>query len=194
MKKGFLFLLLLPCLSVAQYNPVAKNAFMNPAMQEAFDYWNISKPNTTFHSSFKPYLSSTFSDATDSAVPFKFYAFRNFFLSKTYNNKPGAHNRYNIQVHPLVDAEFGYDGILKKPMVSSLAGAHVKVNINNDFTFALTLVGGETMLPFFLDTTIRKQKILPTYGQAYGSNTSGYSFFDFTGYISYSPKNNKYYI
>ena len=184
-------LLLLPCLAVGQYEPMARNAFMNQQMQEAFDYWNISRPNTTFHSSFKPYLSSTFTDATDSAVPFKFYAFKNFFFSKTFNEKPEKRNWYNIQLHPVVDAEFGYDRLLQKPIISGLGGTHLKVNINNDFTFALTVIGGKTMLPFFLDTTINKQKILPAFGQAYGNSSSGYSFFDVTGYASYSP--NKYF-
>ena len=32
---------------------------------------------------------------------------------------------------------------------------------------------------------------MPTYGQAYGNNKSGYSFIDYTGYVSYSPNNNK---
>src|SRR4051812_45226533 len=123
MKKGFLFLLFLPCMAIGQYNPVAKNALMNPAMQEAFDYWNISRPNTTFHSSFRPYLSGTFANATDSAVPFQFYGFKNFFLSKTFNEQPQKRNWYNMQVNPLVDAEFGYDPLLKKPIVSGLGGA-----------------------------------------------------------------------
>lgn len=170
---------------------MARNAFMNGDMQDAFDYWNISRPNTTFHSAFKPYLSSTFANATDSAVPFKFYAFKNFFLSKTLNEKPQNRNWVNVQLHPVVDAEFGYDALLKRPILSAIGGTHIKININNDFTFAATLVAGKSELPFFLDTAIKNQKILPTYGQAYGSNASGYSFFDYTGYISYSPKNNK---
>jgi hypothetical protein len=82
MKKALTPLFILGLVIVrAQYDPMAKNAFINHAMQEAFDYWNIAKPNTTFHSSFKPYLSSSFANATDSVVPFKFYAFKNFFLN-----------------------------------------------------------------------------------------------------------------
>lgn len=175
----------------SQSDPMAKNAFMNQDMQEAFDYWNISKPNTNFHSSFKPYLSSSFANATDSAVPFKFYAFKNFFLSKTLNQKPEKRIWYNLQLHPVLDAEFGYDLLQNKSILSTIGGTHLKVNINNDFTFAATLVGGKVSLPFFLDTTIKGQKILPEFGQAFGSSKNGYTFFDYTGYVSYSPKNNK---
>ena len=177
--------------SFGQYDQKARNAFISSNTDAAFDYWNISKPNLTFHSSFKPYLSSTFSDANDSTVPFKHYGFKNFFLSKTLNEKPEKRNWYNIQLHPIVDAETGYDGLTQKLITDFVGGTHLKVNINNDFTFAGTIVGGKSILPFYMDTLLSNQKIMPTYGQAYGNNKSGYSFIDYTGYVSYSPNNNK---
>ena len=170
---------------------MARNSFICENTDLAFDYWNISKPNTSFHSSFKPYLSSTFSNASDSFVPFKFYAFKNFFLSKTLNEKPEKRNWYNVQLHPIIEAELGYDALNQKAVPCFIGGTHLKVNINNDFTFAGTIVGGKSSLPFYLDTILSPQKILPVFGQAYGNNKRGYSFVDYTGYISYSPNNNK---
>ena len=170
---------------------MARNAFMNSDMQQAFDYWNISRPNTTFHSAFKPYLSSSFASAVDSVIPFNFYAFKNFFLSKTFNEKPEKRNWYNFQLHPILDLETGYDVLTLKPVISSLGGIHIKTNVNNDFTFAGTIFGGKSSFPFFVDTSLAKQKIIPQIGQAYGTNNGGYSFFDYTGYVSYSPNNNK---
>jgi hypothetical protein len=191
MKRLLVLLFLINLTCHGQYEPLARNAFMHPAIQEAFDYWSISKPNTTFHSSFKPYLSSTFSNATDSVVPFRFYAFKNFFLSKTYNESPQNRNWFNLQLHPIVDLEPGYDLLNQKFITSLMGGTHFKININNDFTFAATLVGGNNQYPFFLDTTLSSNKIIPEYGQGYRSTNSSYSFFDYNGYISYSPKNNK---
>lgn len=192
MKKAFVaFFIICSLFSFGQYDQMARNAFISGNIDPAFDYWNISKPNLTFHSSFKPYLSSTFNNATDSAVPFKFYAFKNFFLSKMLNEKPEKRIWYNIQFHPIVDAEIGYDGLTKKPLTDLVGGTHLKININNDFTFAGTIIGGKTMLPFYMDTVLSGQKIIPTYGQAYGNNKTGYSFMDYTGYVSYSPNNNK---
>lgn len=166
---------------------------MNGDVQQAFDYWNISKPNTTFHSSFKPYLSSTFANATDSAVPFRFYAFKNYFLSKTLNESPQKRIWYNVQAHPILDVETGYDALSKRVLVSGIGGTHIKTNINNDFTFAASLFGGKNSFPFFTDTVISKQGIIPEYGQAYGKFKKGYNFFDYTGYLSYSPNNNKHF-
>lgn len=192
MKKAvaLLFVLISGIVS-GQYEPMARNAFMNSGMQEAFDYWNISKPNTAFHSSFKPYLSSTFANASDSVVPFKFYAFKNFFLSKTLNEKPQKRNWFNLQLHPIIDLQEGYDLLTSKPVLSNIGGMHIKTNINNDFTFAGTVYGGKSAFPFFTDTVLAKNKIIPESGQAYGTNSDGYTFFDYTGYVSYSPKNNK---
>jgi len=175
----------------AQYDQMARNAFINADMQQAFDYWNISQPNVKFHSSFKPYLSSTFITANDSNIPFKFYAFKNFFFSKMLNEKPQKRIWYNLQAHPVLDVESGYDLLLQKPINSILGGTHVKANINNDFTFAATVFGGKSQVPFFLDTTIAKQRLIPELGQAYGNSKTGYHFFDYTGYLSYSPNNNK---
>lgn len=192
MKKALaLLFILFSLLSFGQYDQMARNAFISGNIDPAFDYWNISQPNTTFHSSFKPYLSSTFNNATDSAIPFKFYAFKNFFLSKTLNEKPEKRNWYNVQLHPILDEEVAYDGLAKRVLNDFVGGTHIKVNINNDFTFAGTIIGGKSMLSFFMDTILSNQKIIPTYGQAYGNNKTGYSFMDYTGYISYSPNNNK---
>jgi hypothetical protein len=176
---------------LSQYNQQARNAFMQQDIQQAFDYWNIQRPNQTFHSSFRPYLSSSYSDATDSLVPFKFYAFKNYFLSKTLNEKPEKRNWYNLQIHPIIDASVGYDNIAQRIIPELAGGLHVKTNINDDFTFALTAVGGRLTNPFFIDTTFAKKFVSPEYGMVYGNNKKGYSFFDYTGYISYSPHNNK---
>lgn len=164
---------------------------MHHDINDAFDYWNIQRPNLTFHSSFKPYLSSTYSDATDSLVPFKFYAFKNYFLSRTVNEKPENRNWVNLQLHPIIEAGTGYDPLLQKAISEYIGGVHFKTNINNDFTFAATVVGGNISLPFFLDTSLSAKKIIPEYSQAYGNNKAGYQVFDYTGYISWSPQNNK---
>lgn len=192
MKQALAALILLFCISArAQYDPMARNAFMHHDIQEAFDYWNVARPTTGFHSAFKPYLSSSFATATDSAVPFRFYAFKNFFLSRTFNERPEKRNWYNLQIHPILDAETGYDALLKKSILSTIGGAHAKLNINNDFTFAASVFGGKSALPFYMDTAISSSKIIPAYGQAYGTSAAGYSFWDYTGYLSYSPRNNK---
>lgn len=183
--------LLFPLCVFPQYNQMARNAFMGAEIQQAFDFWSISQPDLKFHSAFRPYLSSTFANANDSVLPFKAYAFRNYFLSRTFNEKPEKRNWFNVQLHPIIDLEPGYDLVAGKPVTSAIGGTHVKLNINDDFTFAGSLFGGKRSYPFFQDTAVGFSKILPEFGQGYGERGKGYTFWDYSGYISYSPKNNK---
>ncbi|MDI1354111.1 MAG: hypothetical protein PSX36_04290 [bacterium] len=182
------YFILLLCPMLAQDTALAKNAFMGKDILQAFDFWNITHPGTRFHSSFKPYLSSTYTSARDSLVPFSIYSFQNIFLSKhliSGSTKPD----YSVQLHPIIDAEPGYDLLKKRSLLSLIAGTHVKANINSNFTFAATIIGGTMGFPFFLDTSVKKQKIIPEFGQGYGNGKSAYSFFDVTGYLSYTTKN-----
>lgn len=174
-----------------QSNLLAKNLFINSDLQQSIDYWHIQLPNQTFHSSFKPYLTRSISEMADSAVPFKHYQIKNYFLSKTFNHQPQKVNQFNFQVHPIINAELGYDVLSKRVLHEAIGGANVKLHINDDFTFSGTAFGGNVTLPFYLDSAISAYKILPGMGQVYGSNTSGYQVFDYSGYVSYSPIKNK---
>lgn len=192
MKKFFFGFCFLYSLAVTgQSRPTARNSFMTTDVLDAFDYWNISNPSTSFHSSFKPYLSSTFADQSDSLVPFRFYGFNNQYASKTLQEKTKKRTHLNFQVLPLADFSMGYDLLEQRAVPSAMGGLHLKTNINNNFTFAFNVYGGQMSFPFFNDTVISSQKLIPEIGQAYGSNNNGYRYFDYTGYLSYTPgKNN----
>ena len=122
----------------AQDNPQAQNAFINQDAQQIIDEWNIKHPNLEFHSSFKPYISSTLKEFSDTSVSYKHYPIKSFFLSKTFNEGPSKRNQFQIQALPIIDLQAGYDVLDKRFVSEIIGGAHVKVNINNDFTFALT--------------------------------------------------------
>ncbi len=70
---------------LAQDNPQSQNIFINDDAQQIIDVWHVSKPTTEFHSSFKPYLSSTLSSFADSSISFAHFPIKNKFLSKTCN-------------------------------------------------------------------------------------------------------------
>ncbi len=184
-------LLLFSLKAFAQKEAMAKNAFLQRDVQTAFEFWNTTQPSTEFHSSFRPYLSSTYIEAKDSLLPFKSYGFQNTFLQRSLNKSSISKTRHSLQFHPLLDAEVGFDALENRLMRSVTAGLHAKYNINNNFTFALTLLAGNTNYPFFLDTTIAKQNLIPEFGQAYKDGNRGYNFVDYQGYVSFSPKNAK---
>ncbi|MBS1636076.1 MAG: hypothetical protein JST26_09185 [Bacteroidetes bacterium] len=171
----------------AQYEPLARNIFINAETQQVIDDWNIRHPDIEFHSSFRPYLISTLRNFDDTMVHFSHYAIRSFFMSKTFNEGPDKHNQYNVQVLPIVDLQAGYDMLNKKVVTETSGGAHVKLNINNDFTFALTAIGGRVAYPTFTDTFVKDAKLIPGLGLAYRNKDGSYNFSNLTGYLSYSP-------
>lgn len=178
------------CLSfniLAQNNPQAENTFINLENQQVIDQWNIKTPNTDFHSSFQPYISSSLTGFNDTAIEFLHQPIKNFFLSKTFNEGPNKHNQYNFQTLPIVDLNVGYDVLDSKVKSELIGGAHAKLNINNDFTFAFTALGGKVSYPNFIDTSVQTSHLIAGLGRAFKNSDGTYSFSNLSGYVSYSP-------
>jgi hypothetical protein len=185
-----LFIILAYCYSIklcGQDNPQAQNVFLNDDAQQTIDTWNVTKPNTNFHSSFKPYLSSTLNEFSDTVVAYYHFPIKNKFLSKTFNEGPSKHNQFNFQALPLLHLQLGYDMLNSKVVSESYGGAHIKLNINNDFTFALNAIGGRVSFPEFNDTTVKSTSVLSGLGRAYKNTDGSYNFSNISGYVSYSP-------
>lgn len=171
----------------SQNDPQAQNIFINQETQQTMDTWDTKNPSFEFHSSFKPYLSSTLQSFSDTSIEYLHYPIKNFFLSKTFNEGPTKRNQYNLQVLPIIDLQAGYDVLASKFVSETFGGAHTKLNINNDFTFALTAIGGRVSYPGFIDTSIQTTGLIPGLGRAFKNKDGSYNFSNVTGYISYSP-------
>ncbi|MES2565914.1 MAG: capsule assembly Wzi family protein [Bacteroidota bacterium] len=172
----------------SQNDPQAQNVFINSETQQSIDIWNIKSPQTDFHSSFQPYVFSTLESYSDTSIGYLHHPVKNFFLVKTFNEGPNKRNQYNLQVLPIVDLQTGYDMLSSKIVSETVGGAHVKLNINNDFTFALTAIGGRVSYPGFIDTTIQSNGIIiPGLGRGFKNRDGSYNFSNLTGYVSYSP-------
>ena len=185
--KVALVLCCLPLSFRAQDNPQAQNIFINQDAQQVIDEWNIKHPDVEFHSSFKPYLSASLNNFSDTSIGFLHFPIKNFFLTKTFNEGPSKRNQFQTQVLPIIDLQAGYDVLEKRFVSETFGGAHVKLNINNDFTFALTAIGGRVSYPNFTDTIIKTTQLIPGLGRAYKNADGSYSFSNLTGYLSYSP-------
>ncbi|MES2512523.1 MAG: hypothetical protein V4580_00190 [Bacteroidota bacterium] len=171
----------------SQNDPQAQNIFINQETQQTIDCWDIKNPGFEFHSAFRPYLTSTLQNFSDTSISWLHYPIKNFFLSKTFNEGPNKHNQYNFQILPIVDLQAGYDMLSSKVVSEIFGGAHAKLNINNDFTFALTAIGGRVGYPQFVDTHVKSTGLIPGLGRAFQNNDGSYSFSNVTGYVSYSP-------
>lgn len=181
------WLLCVTSLVHAQDNPQAQNTFINLETQQAIDYIDIKNPELEFHSAFKPYVSSTLTNFSDTTIPYTHFPIKNFFLSKSFNEGPNKRLQYNLQTLPIIDLQAGYDLLNSKFLSETSGGAFAKLNINNDFSFALTAIGGRVSYPTFIDTIVQTTGVIPGYGRAYKNNDGSYNYTNLSGYISYSP-------
>jgi len=171
----------------AQINSQSQNVFINDEAQSSIDYWNITMPSLEFHSSFKPYLSSTIKNNIDSVVHYFHHNIKSTFLSKTLNEGPTKRNQYTFQVLPIIDLNSGYDVLTQKKISQTFGGVHSKLTINDDFTASFTAIGGRVAFPNFIDTIIQTTALIPGLGRAYKNSSGSYDFANLTGCLSYSP-------
>lgn len=183
----FYIILVSPIVLLGQYNPQAQNIFINNETQQSIDVWNIKAPSLVFHSSYRPYLTSTLNEFSDSSVSFLHYPIKNFYLSKTFNEGPNKRNQFNLQLLPLVDLQGGYDGLKSSFLKETIGGLHAKLNINNDFSLSLNAIAGNVSYPNFIDTNVKTTRIISGLGCAYKNQDGSYAFSNLTGYLSYSP-------
>ncbi len=165
---------------------VAQQNFLNTDLNNLIDAYYIKYPSERFHSSIKPYTNFNVKEVEDTAFHLGNYKIKNTFLSKELLSKPQSKNRFAIQVLPQIDEQVGYDGLAKKTINELSGGAYTRIDINNNFSVAATLIGGKASYPSFTDTVVSQYKIIPGLGRAYGSN-GNYTFTNFTGSVSYSP-------
>ncbi|MGE0568961.1 MAG: hypothetical protein AB7O73_13555 [Bacteroidia bacterium] len=189
----FLFYFIPPAF-LAQENSISTNIPLSEDMNQVVDYWNIKTKELSFHSSFKPFLSRTISKSADSAVcEFDHFQIWSYGASKVFNNQPEKRNPFRVQLLPIADVGIGYDVLERKIKRNLIGGVKASLFINDDFTFSSTVFGGNISLPFYMDSMYKQNKVVPGYGRVYGENETGYQVFDYTGYLSYSPGNNKYF-
>lgn len=168
----------------AQDSRLAYNLSLSRDFQKTVDFASISAPSCKFHSAFRPYLGSQLSVLSDSLIPFKFSKFTSAGIDLQLKK-----SKQLLQILPLIELELGYDALTKKAISYSGIGTQVRYQLGARLCIAASFFGGTAQLPFFMDTTLGAQKILPEFGQAYAGNHHTYQFTDFRGYISYTTAN-----
>ncbi len=89
-------------------------------------------------------------------------------------------------IYPLAGGSGGYDLYGKAATYDYSAGLHIDGKIGSKFSFSANYIGGDINGPSFMDSIIKRYKVVPGMGFAYGSPASGYSYQYWDGYISYN--------
>lgn len=185
--KLYIFFLLISASVLSQND--AQQTFLNTDLNNLIDAYYIKYPTETFHSSMKPYIGFGIKEVSDTAFHINNYKLKNQFMFNDFHSDPKYKNKFSLQVLPQLDEQIGYDGAAKRTVNELSGGAYVRLDINSNFSAAITAIGGQVSYPSFTDTVTSKYKIIPGLGRAHGSN-GVYTFANFTGYISYSPIKN----
>jgi hypothetical protein len=175
----------------------SKNAFLNNDILNPVEEYYIKHPDPAFHSSMKPYNYASLRNVNDYDIPYKHMKVQNYFLSKAVCDTPKFKNIFNLQILPQLTIEQGYDMLRNTTTSETSGGLYIRADANKKFSIAASYIAGYVKAPNFTDTIIRDFGVVPGMGVAYrtaGYDTANpamqrYSFNNFSGYVSWSPKN-----
>jgi len=89
-------------------------------------------------------------------------------------------------IFPLAGGSAGYDAYGKMATYDYSGGLHIDGKWGNKFSFEADYLGGDIYGPSFMDSIIKRYKVVPGLGYAYGSLSTGYSYQYWDGYLSYT--------
>lgn len=205
MKLKYLYIFLFVYFSLiaqAQMIPVAvsQNSFLNNDITNPIDEYFIQNSESKFHSSLKPYNYVTLNKIDDYKIPYKHIRVHNYLMTKTLADTPKYANPILLQILPQINIEQGRDILTNRWTYQYSGGLQLKFEANKKFTAIVNYVAGSISEPNFTDTIIQQYHIIPGMGIAYktyddniSTGTSiqkcrSFSFQNFSGYASYSPK------
>lgn len=118
------------------------------------------------------------------ALPYHDYIFRN---NKNMINT----GSFKGNIYPLFGGDYGDDEYASKKTFDYFGGLHTDGSIGNKFSYSANYIGGYLNGPSYLDSIIKKDRVVPGLGYAYphGSPVTGYSYQYLDGYVSYYLNN-----
>lgn len=146
---------------------------------------NFNNTNCTVFTSIMPYDKEQVENAIqhDSTGKYKDLVFKNH----DYLFSSGS---LNATIFPLAGASAGYDAYGKNTTYDYSGGLHVDGKWGNNFSFSGNYLGGDIYGPSYIDSIIKRYKVVPGLGYAYSSPAKGYSYQYWDGYISYNLNKN----
>lgn len=192
------FLLLIVNGIFAQTIPgaLSKNSFLGNDILNPVDDYYVKHPGYTFHSSLKPYIGVTVNDLNEFDIQYKHMKLHNYFLSKHVCDTPKYKNILALQILPQLNIEQSHDMLYNRNLNETSGGLYMRADVNRKLSIAAQYIAGYISTPNFTDTLIQTYGIIPGMGVAYSnandtlnSAFKKYSFNNFSGYLSYSPKN-----
>jgi len=179
-KKSHFILLFLACAFYAksQTNMTLDRDFLLPYQSD------FNNKNCTVFTSVMPYDKEKVENAIqhDSSAKYKDYIFNK-------KNSLISGNSVSATIFPLAGGSGGYDAYGKSATYDYNAGLHLDGKWGKKFSFSGDYLGGDIYGASYTDSIIKRYKVVPGMGYAYGSAAKGYSYQYWDASLSYSPNN-----
>jgi hypothetical protein len=152
------------------------------------DNFFIGEPHKKFHASFQPFLKSVILNDNDS-LKHKLLLFSGFNKKATIHLFDESKTNIKINIAPQIHSEIGFDALKNNTTFFQSGGIKIESSIGTKFYLRSEYLAGIFREPNFTDTLISETKVLQGLGIAYlHSKENSYSFQNFNGYLSFSPK------
>jgi len=179
MKRQWIFLLLLsvviPASGIAQQQnfPLHRDLLTDGEKQ-------FNKTSGNFHTAIKPFNTSQIIAASEKDSAFKLDAFTTL---ERYRSKDSSDKKIIFNPFPIVAA---VATLGTKTFNETGAGVGFSLDLGKKLSLSGTAFWATAGVPDYIDTMVSATGVMPGMGAAYRSG-SGYSYENYSGYLSYSP-------
>ncbi|MFI5150607.1 MAG: hypothetical protein ACHQRM_12790 [Bacteroidia bacterium] len=137
----------------------------------------LNIPSVSVHSAIKPLLNTDLAGINDSSITYK------HFRAAQHNQSDG----FKVELLPFNNTVSGGYDLKNHNTPSDLCGSvNLRVLWSDKVAVVFNALGGYSVFPSYVDSTVRASRVVPGTGIAY-KNGNAYTYQDYTGYISYSP-------
>ena len=190
---SFIVISFLPLISQPLYLPLNED-YNRPLLKEIYSNQNH------FHTSFRPYFIL---DIVKAGINYDSIhqllridkEFKKKWKQKTwdkvFNDDVATFKRddYSIIANPLMDFTIGNAGIDGKTTWINTRGLELKGRIGDNFGYYTNFYENQSVFPAFINSYVKKTKIVPGQGIARPYGDGGFDYSSATGYITYQASN-----
>ncbi len=172
---------------IGQTNMTLDRDFLLPYQSEFNDKSNIQFTSVMPYDKekTKPVLWHDSASGVEPVMNTNWYTGYRDLLFRGRDKEPSS-GKVNINITSLEGGSGGYDVYAKKAMYDYFGGAHLDLKWGKKLSFSANYIGGDIVAPSFMDSIIKRYKVVPGMGYAYGTAAKGYSYQYWDGYLSYN--------
>ena len=147
----------------------------------------IYTDKSNYHTSFKPIIKSDLSFNIDSIQKNNSPTYSNWYLRKIFSEHLVflEGDDYRVIASPIINLSKGKEKKEGKNTFTNSRGFIIEGNLGKKFSFFSSFVENQSVFPNYLDSYIRKNRVVPGQGYAREFKQKGFDYAMSSGYVSY---------